>query len=223
MASGVHGKTVKGGAHEESFTENDPTQPSSEPPPSTLAAELIEGLDVPHKSRPTKPDELTEIKRLYTIIEEEKHKAGSDLEKTYEERLAFNHIIFYVCAGPVLDAVKADGLFTRLSHKAQHTISLFKIAIQETPDVLHLTTDGDEFLLRGREPLWLWFLPRLLALLGRSKLPGITPAIEGFVHFTFQTAAKHVPLWDLGPGLIRYFQTCLHGKNQRRAPTGHVD
>ncbi|KAJ4405694.1 serine/threonine-protein kinase M1 [Neurospora sp. IMI 360204] len=210
MASGVHGKTVKGGALEESFTEDVQTQPGSAPPPSTLAAELVEGL--PNKFRRTKPDEITEIKRLCTIIEKEKDKAGSDLEKTHEERLAYNHILFYVCAGPVLDVVKTDDPFAdfaRLQLKAQNTISLLKLAVQETPDVLKQTTDGNEFLLRGPEPLWLWFQPRLLALLGRAKLLGITSAIEDFFHLTLQTVAEHVPLWDLGPRLLQYFQASL--------------
>lgn len=214
MASGGHGKTVKGGALEESFTEDVQTQPGSAPPPSTLAAELVEGL--PNKSRRTKPDEITEIKRLCTIIEKEKDKAGSDLEKTHEERLAYNHILFYVCAGPVLDVVKTDDPFAdfaRLQLKAQNTISLLKLAVQETPDVLNRTTDGNEFFLRGPEPLWLWFQPRLLALLGRAKLLGITSAIEDFFHLTLQTVAEHVPLWDLGPLLLQYFQASLRGKH----------
>ncbi|EGO53602.1 phosphatidyl inositol 3-kinase [Neurospora tetrasperma FGSC 2508] len=211
MASGVHGKTVKGGALEESFPEDAQPQPGSAPPQSTLAAELVEGL--PNESRRAKPDEVTEIKRLCTIIEQEKDKAGSDLEKTHEERLAYNHILFYVCAGPVLDVVKTNDPFAdfaSLQLKAQNTLSLLKLAVQETPDVLKQTTDGNEFLLRGPEPLWLWFQPRLLALLGRSKLLGITSAIEDFFHFTLQTVAERVPLWDLGPGLLQYFQASLH-------------
>ncbi|KAK3954844.1 phosphatidyl inositol 3-kinase [Pseudoneurospora amorphoporcata] len=210
MASGVHGKTVKGGALGESFTEDVQTQPGSAPPPSALAAELVGGL--PKESQRTKPDEITEIKRLCTIIEKEKDKAGSDPEKTYEERLAYNHILFYVCAGPVLDVVKTDdpfANFARLQLKAQNTISLLKLAVQETPDVLNRTTDGNEFLLRGQEPLWLWFQPRLLALLGRAKVLGITSAIEDFFHFTLQTVAEHVLLWDLGPLLLQYFQASL--------------
>lgn len=214
MASGVHGKTVKGGALEESVTEDVQTQPGSAPPPPTLAAELVGGL--PKESQRTKPDEITEIKRLCTIIEKEKDKAGSDLEKTHEERLAYNHILFYVCAGPVLDVVKTDdpfANFARLQLKAQNTISLLKLAVQETPDVLNRTTDGNEFLLRGQEPLWLWFLPRLLALVGRAKVLGITSAVEDFFHFTLQTIAEHVPLWDLGPPLLQYFQASLRGKH----------
>lgn len=214
MASGVHGKTVKGGALEESFPEDAQIQPGSAPPQSTLAAELVEGL--PNESRRTKPDEVTEIKRLCTIIEQEKDKAGSDLEKTHEERLAYNHILFYVCAGPVLDVVKTNDPFAdfaSLQLKAKNTLSLLKLAVQETPDVLKQTTDGNELLLRGPEPLWLWFQPRLLALLGRSKLLGITSAIEDFFHFTLQTVAERVSLWDLGPGLLQYFQASLHGKH----------
>lgn len=215
MASRVHGNTAKGSALEENvIMEDDRTQPGSAPPPSTLAAELVGGL--PKESQRTKPDEITEIKRLCTIIEKEKDRTGSDLEKTHEERLAYNHILFYVCAGPVLDVVKTDNPFAdfaRLQLKAQNTISLLKLALQETPDVLNRTTDGNEFLLRGTEPLWLWFQPRLLVLLGRSKLIGITSAIEDFFRFTLRTVAEHVPLWDLGPLLLQYFQASLRGKS----------
>ncbi|KAK3395553.1 phosphatidyl inositol 3-kinase, partial [Sordaria brevicollis] len=207
MASGVHGKTGKGNALEETFNEDAHTQSGSAPPPSTIAAELVEGL--PSSSRRTKPDEITEIKRLCTIIEKEKDKAGSNQLKTHEERLVYNHILFYVCAGPVLDIVKVDDPFAdfaRLQLKAQNTITLLKLAVTETPDVLELTTDGNEFLLRGQEPLWVWFQPRLLALLGRAKLLGITASIEDFFGFALQTVAEHVRLWGLGPLMVQYFQ-----------------
>jgi serine/threonine-protein kinase ATR len=209
MASEPHGKAVRPGQH--GFA-NSPNMQG--PPPSTLAAQLVENISASAKS--SRPDETTELKRLFGIIEKVKNDPAC--LTTHEERVEHNHLLVYVCGGVFLESLKLDDAFTdreRLRTDALKAITFLKVTIKETPTVLKCTTDGKTFLARGTEPLWLWILPKLLRVLGHRRCLAISAEIEELCQYILLLAARNACLWDLGPSLMQYFRANLSGELAR--------
>ncbi|KAK3987423.1 hypothetical protein QBC44DRAFT_351810 [Cladorrhinum sp. PSN332] len=182
------------------------------PPPSTLAAELVEDISGSGSSRLPNSDENAELKRLSAIIE--KVKNDSTFLQTEEERVEHNHLLVYVSGALFLKGLipNDDDPFAdheKLRARALQVINFLHATIKETPIILTRATDGNTFLLMGCEPLWLWIIPKILNLLGHRRYLPISGAIEGLCHYIVALAEKHGDLWDLGPSLMRYFQASL--------------
>lgn len=209
MASDLHGKPARPGyQHQQLHGFDDPTGP----PPSTLAAQLVENISTT-ASKSSRPDETTELKRLFAAIE--KVKNDPDSLKTHEERVEHNHLLVYVCGGVFLENIKLDDAFTdreRLRADALKAVNFLWVTIKETPTVLKCTTDGKAFLGRGAEPLWVWILPKLLRMLGHRRCIGISKEIEQLCRRVLLLAAGTTGLWDLGKALMEYFRANLGGE-----------
>ncbi|ROW10606.1 hypothetical protein VMCG_01625 [Cytospora schulzeri] len=159
------------------------------PPPSTLAAQLVGNIST--SARSSRPDESSELKRLFEVIERVKNEPGA--LKTLDERVEHNHMLIYVYARVVLEGLKWDDPFAdweQLKADALKAVHFLKVTIPETPTVLNFTTDGTTFLHRGTEPLWVWLFPKLLRMLGHPKCAALTSALESLFHFIFLTASK---------------------------------
>ncbi|KAK0703579.1 hypothetical protein B0T26DRAFT_658923 [Lasiosphaeria miniovina] len=179
------------------------------PPPSTLAAQLVENISTSARSR-SGPDENSELKRLFGVIE--KVKNNPDLVKTPEERVEHNHLLIYVCGGIVLERLRwddADADLPELRTAALKAIHFLNVTFKETPTVLRYTPDDGAFMFRGCEPLWLWILPKVLKMLGHSRCLDLSGHIEELCQYILQLTSQHGYIWDLGPSFIQYFQTNL--------------
>jgi serine/threonine-protein kinase ATR len=206
MASEFHGKAARSGQQQQYGFAN-----ASGPPPSTLAAQLVENISASAKL--SRPDETTELKRLFAIIE--KVKNDPDCLKTHDERVEHNHLLVYVCGGVFLESLKLDDAFTDrewLRAEALKAINFLQVTIKETPTVLKCTTDGKTFLGRGSEPLWLWIMPKLLRMLGHRRCLGISREIEELCHNVLLLAAQKLGLRDLGRSLMQYLRMNLGGE-----------
>lgn len=216
MASELHGKPARPGQ----LPPPPPPQQqqhcfanSTGPPPSTLAAQLVENISASAAAKSSRPDETTELKRLFAIIEKVKNDPAS--LKTHEERIEHNHLLVYVCGGVFLQSLKVDDAFAdrdRLRADALKAVNFLRVTIKETPTVLKCTTDGKTFLGRGREPLWVWILPKLLRILGHRRCLGISGEIEELCQDVLLLAAGNTELWDLGGDLMEYFRANLNGR-----------
>ena len=181
----------------------------AEPPPSTLAAQLVE--NIAHPARSSRPDEISELKRLSEIIEQVKDNVRP--LKTDEERLEHNHLLIYVCGGVVLESLQWQepfGNHVQMRTEATKALRFLSITIRETPAVLACTSDGKEFLSRGQAPLWLWILPKVLKMLGHRRCLAISPAIEALLLEIVLLTAQTSGLWEIGASLMRYFQATLN-------------
>ncbi|KAF9871571.1 hypothetical protein CkaCkLH20_10982 [Colletotrichum karsti] len=175
------------------------------PPPSTLAAQLVENISA--STRSSRSDENAELKRLMAVIE--RIKNNPELLKTPEERTEHNHMLIYVYARVVLEGIKLDDVFAdkdRLRNEALKAINFMKVTIEETPNVLNYTTDGKQFVFRGEEPLWLWVFPKVLRLLGHARCLDLTTAIEGFFRFLILVAIRAGSMWSLLSSMIMYLR-----------------
>ena len=224
MASGLHGKGAWPGQQKQQHdfanslapttitTTTTTTTTGAGPPPSTLAAQLVENISASAATKSSRPDETTELKRLFATIERVKNDPAC--LKTHDERVEHNHLLVYVCGGVFLESLKLDDAFTdgeKLRADALKAVNFLKVTIKETPTVLKCTTDGKVFLGRGREPLWLWILPRLLRMLGHRRCRGVSGEIEELCRYILLLSARNTGLWDLGRDLMEYLRENLCG------------
>ncbi|KAI3397802.1 hypothetical protein diail_10335 [Diaporthe ilicicola] len=174
-------------------------------PPSTLAAQLAGNIST--SARSSRPDEASELKRLFEEIERVKNRPES--LKTPDEHVEHNHMLIYVYTRVILDGLKWDDPFAdreQLKGDALTAIHFLKVTIAETPIVLTLTTDGTAFLHRGPEPLWIWLFPKLLRMLGHPRCSVLLSPLESLFHFVLVTASTSSGLWNVCEPLYGYLQ-----------------
>lgn len=174
-------------------------------PPSTLAAQLVGNIAT--TARSSRPDENSELKRLFETIESVKNDPG--LLMTPQDHLEHNHMLIYVYACVKLDGLKWDDPFANRDHlqsEVTQTLQFLRLTILEDPDVLFFKTDGSKFLHRGPEPLWVWLFPKLLKILGHPHCLPLSSSLESFFLFLFKGASKDGDLWHLCEPLYGYLQ-----------------
>lgn len=174
-------------------------------PPSTLAAQLAGNIST--SARSSRPDEASELKRLFEEIERVKNKPDS--LKTPDEHVEHNHMLIYVYARVILDGLKWDDPFAdheQLKSDALTAVHFLKVTIAETPVVLTSTTDGTAFLHRGPEPLWVWLFPKLLRMLGHPRCLALCSPLESLFQFILVTASTSGGSWNISNPLYGYLQ-----------------
>jgi serine/threonine-protein kinase ATR len=189
-------------------------QSQAGPPPSTLAAELVENISATAKLSRT--DETAELKRLSAVIEKVKNQPG--LLTTTEDRVEHNNMLIYVYTRVVLESLRwddssADPLHLRA--EALKALEFLRVTIKETPEVLMYRTNGSSLLFRGTEPLWAWLLPRILKPLAQEQCGSIFTELEGFCEFLLRTALHKSSLHDVVRSLLCYFQANIDGKHDQ--------
>ncbi|KAJ4298728.1 serine/threonine-protein kinase M1 [Collariella sp. IMI 366227] len=131
------------------------------PPPSTLAAQLVENISTLNK--PTFPssssfrshDDTAELNRLFATIE----KVNSDpsVLKTPQQHVDHNHLLVYVCGSVFLGSLNPDDAFVDselLRDNAVKAINVLRVTVRETPGVL-----GEPFDIRLPPQAFLENLP----------------------------------------------------------------
>ncbi|GAW27351.1 putative protein kinase rad3 [Rosellinia necatrix] len=204
MAPASHGRNALSGR--EAF--NNDVMDNNVPPPSTLAAQLVENIST--SARSSRPDETAELQRLFAAIESVKNDPG--LLTSYQQRIEHNHMLIYVYARVVLEGLKWGEPFANTSQlraDATRAVHFLKITVNETPEVLLFTADDGAFLFRGTEPLWIWIFPKVLKLLGNSSCPDLAAPIEAFFGELYLTAARSNSLWSHIPHFLAYLRNTI--------------
>lgn len=181
------------------------------PPPSTLAAQLVENISASTKS--SRSDENTELKGLFAIIQ--RVKDDPEILKSTDERVEHNHMLIYVYCRVVLEAINLDDPFIDRAHvraEALKAINFLRFTIKETPSVLNYQSNKHGLMFRGEEPLWLWLLPQLLRMLGHAQCQELEGSIEGFLQYLLLVLVRSGVLWELTSSLALYLRAVLTGK-----------
>ncbi|KAI0897246.1 phosphatidyl inositol 3-kinase [Annulohypoxylon nitens] len=204
MAPTSHGRAGPNGR--ENFANGSLNSNNNGPPPSTLAAQLVENISA--STRSSRPDETAELKRFFGIIEEVKNQPS--ILKTPKERMEHNHMLIYVYTRVVLESLRWDDPFAdkvQLRADASRAIDFLKITIGETPDVLSAKSETGLFLFRGSEPLWLWIFPKVLKMLGSGYCADLKGEIEQFFREIFLITSRIGVQWPLIPQFLAYFKS----------------
>ncbi|KAJ8130697.1 hypothetical protein O1611_g2932 [Lasiodiplodia mahajangana] len=201
MAPTSHGRSMSNGR--ESF--NSGAMDGNLPPPSTLAAQLVENIST--SARSSRPDETVELQRLFAAIE--RVKDNPDLLASYPDRVDHNHMLIYVYARVVLEGLKWDEPFankSQLRTDATRAINFLRITVNETPEVLLFTANSGTFLFRGSEPLWIWIFPKVLKLLGDDLCEDLAAPIEAFFRELYSAVSRSNSLWSHVPQFLAYLR-----------------
>ncbi|KAI0857809.1 phosphatidylinositol 3 [Xylaria cubensis] len=202
MAPTSHGRSVTNGRE----AINNGVMDYNAPPPSTLAAQLVENIST--STRFSRPDETAELQRLFAAIEKVKNEPS--LLSSYQDRIEHNHMLIYVYARVVLEGLKWDEPFANMSQlraDAMRAINFLKITVNETPEVLLFTAGNGAFLFRGPEPLWIWIFPKVLKMLGNGLCADLTAPIEAFFGELYLAAARSNSLWSHIPQFLAYLRS----------------
>lgn len=207
MAPTSHGRAGPNGR--ESFA-NGSLINNNGPPPSTLAAQLVENIST--SARSSRPDETAELKKFFAIIEDVKN--DPELLRTPKERMEHNHMLIYVYTRVVLEGLRWDDPFAdkvQLRTDALRAVNFLRITIRETPEVLLVKSEDGSFIFRGSEPLWLWVFPKVLKMLGNGQCADMKDEIELFFREAFMTASQTGVLWSVLPQFLAYLKLNFTG------------
>ncbi|XDG07583.1 hypothetical protein ABKA04_007198 [Annulohypoxylon sp. FPYF3050] len=186
MAPTSHGRAGPNGR--DNFTNGSLNSNNNGPPPSTLAAQLVENISA--STRSSRPDETAELKRFFGIIEEVKNQPG--ILKTSKERMEHNHMLIYVYTRVVLESLRWDDPFAdkvQLRADASRAIDFLKITIGETPDVLSAKSEA------------------VLKMLGSGYCADLKGEIEQFFREIFLITSRIGVQWPLIPQFLAYFKS----------------
>ncbi|KAI1328740.1 phosphatidylinositol 3 [Xylariaceae sp. FL0255] len=173
------------------------------PPPSTLAAQLVENIST--SARSSGPDGTAELSNFLAVIE----KAKNQTLVRKSERIEHNHLLIYVCVRVRLEGLKWDDPFADRAHlqaEIIRAIEFLKLTINEEPEVLLVVPDDGAFIFRGSEPLWLWIFPKVLKVLVNGSCLEIQTAVEALFEQIYLSASQTSRLWPFIPQFLAYLR-----------------
>ena len=178
-----------------------------EPPPSTMAAQLISSISTAKPSRPAEQDDLQKLMSEVSALEN--NGTGQD---NLEAKARHKHKLIYVFARAVLERLAQDDPFMNVQEVVGHAadaLDIFMNTIKENPTVLgYVLAPGENLQTRRQEQLWIWLFPKVLTLLGRRGCDPLTEKIKDFFYVSFQAVARSPKLWNLSSFFFCYLKEC---------------
>ncbi|OBT63761.1 hypothetical protein VE03_06954 [Pseudogymnoascus sp. 23342-1-I1] len=182
-----------------------------EPPPSTLAAKLVNKLSGNHK--PSLQGSQDSFGLL--VSEVSKFDKTRNEHTTPEEITENNYRVVYVLTKARLGPVCSDesdpfAKKERVLDDAAQVLDLFITSIKETPEILTKVGAQNDLVRTGRGvPLWIWLWPRLLRLLGNEGCEQLWPKVKELFHTAFDLSrALAVEFGGVGLQFLSYLRHC---------------
>lgn len=138
-------------------------QQTGEPPVSTLAAQLVDNLT--RGTQQSKHQDREDFEQLLRIFEtDSQDERYVDDPEAREESIKLIDVV--VKAG--LDVLLRENPFedrSLLIRQAVRSLAVIELTIRRNSELLHTATGRDEADKRFHGPLYLWLLPKLLAII----------------------------------------------------------
>ncbi|KKA30143.1 hypothetical protein TD95_002801 [Thielaviopsis punctulata] len=200
----------------------------------TLAEQLVDGItggpnrsvgsrhDTP--SRPAIPmddveddveddgdEDDEELRRLVDSA----RKIKGDPAATPETQLQHNHLLLYAfirlrtdaAALDTADSAGADQILLGLGE----IIKFIEKTLRETKLLLDHRDVAGEFLRRGREPFWVWLVPKIMAFLGHEKARERNDEVEDSLAYMVYTAMQIKHTKPEVYQILEYLKDCVNG------------
>lgn len=166
------------------------------PPPSTLAAQIVQNQQKPRSQQDATGVTLTNLL----------HELLHNPEATPETDVEVNVQLIYVLTEAGINKVVTDNPFARwdqLTHEATDSISVIQKTIERQPEALlePVATDGP--------PVALWLLPRLLAVCGRRNCQSLP--ISRLLDTTLCLLSSSTDTWQHARLVRQMYQDCADG------------
>ena len=189
----------------------DQLSPNAEQPQSTLAAQLVRHF-TNGKKRPKNQDEeafgqlLREILGTENgqVVRREALKMDSDVDCK---------LIYVIVKAGLEKATLDDPLDgkTGLSRQATDSLAAINFTVKRNPEVLFVAPQFQDLDPRPIGPLYLWLLPKLLALAGRLQdsetIDGVLAVLTTFFVNERKTHVQRV----ISHLVLKYMKGCING------------
>ena len=185
----------------------------AEPPQSTLAAQLVSHFTDGNK-HPRTQDEETFRQLLREILSTESGQAVR--AEPLETDSDMDCKLIYVIVKAGLETITSDDPFSGkngLSRHVVNSLTAIHLTIKRNPKVVFVAPQFQGPNPRPMGPLYLWLLPKLLALTGCLQ---DSETIDGVLHvFTTLLVSEtttHVRRLNLYP-VLKYVKGCINGQH----------
>lgn len=183
-----------------------------EPPRSTLAAQLVNHF-TDGKKHSRNQDQETFRQLLQEVLgsEEEQHPRTEAIENDN----VVNYKLIYVIFKAGLEALHSEDPFGRhdeIHKQAIDSLAAIEYTIRKNPEVLFAAPSSQETDPKLGGPLFLWLVPKLLDLTGKSQDRGITDRVIQLLR-TSLVCEKKVYSKDRKLRLVlKYLKGCTKGQ-----------
>lgn len=189
----------------------DQLSPNAEQPQSTLTAQLVSHF-TNGKKRPQNQDEEAFSQLLREVLDTESGQVVRREELKTDSDVDCRLIYVIMKAG--LEKATLDEPFdgkNGRSKQATDSLAAIDFTIKRNPEVLFFASQFQELDPRPTGPLYLWLLPKLLALTGRLQDSGITDGVLAVLTtFCINERKTHVQKAILDP-VLKYMKGCING------------
>lgn len=197
---------------------------AQDPPPSTLAANLVSNLS---NAKGPRNDEEEDFQRLLLELSENKDTGMDGDSERDEDQVEHNHKLIYALAKAVLAPLLKDTSFGNVElqlQQASEAIDILITTINDTPPVLaHIAGPHAKLQTGSQVPLWLWLFPQVLPLLGASSCENIQEKIQELITLCFSVSSKSRELWGLHTTFFQYFKHCSESLFPSSPPKRYVE
>ena len=194
---------------------------NAEPPQSTLTAQLVSHF-TDGKKHPKYQDEETFGQLLREILGTESGQVVHP--ESLEKDCDMDSKLIYVIVKAGLGKATSNDPFNgnaELSRQATDSLAAINITLKRNPEVLFVAPQFQELDPRPIGPLYLWLMPKLLALTGclqdSGTIDGVLRVLMTFLVNERKTHARKVYLHPV----LKYMKGCINGQHVCPSPRMH--
>lgn len=184
---------------------------NAEPPQSTLAAQLVSHF-TDGKKHPRNQDEETFRQLLRELLGTESGQVV--LAEPLEADSDVDCKLIYVIVKAGLESLNSDDPFNgkiELLRQAADSLTAINYTVKRNPEVLFVAPQFQGPDPRPIGPLYLWLLPKLLALMGcLQDSETVDGVLRVFTTLLVTERKTHVKRANLNP-ILKYVKGCING------------
>ena len=206
MARGLH---IGGSNH----PVNGDTARNGDPPPSTLAAQLVQHF-TDSKRRPKVQDQETFQQLLLEVLGIDANQPAP--AEALENDVDINSKLIYVIVKAGLDSLSHNSPFDKGSDSYQlvtNSLAAINITVKRCPSVLFATLPDQESESNHSGQLFLWLLPKLLSILAKSERSDVHNGVADLIKSCVLGEAKSQLITVKSCPISAYIRGCVRGKS----------
>lgn len=186
-------------------------QQNGDPPQSTLAAQLVNHFTDGKKYSKNKDDEtfrqlLCEVLGAESTRDSQSHNHETDNDVNYK--------LVYVIVKAGLETLTDGDPFSEQAEKCQQAIdslTAVEYTLKRSPEILFILSPNNEFSSRFGIPLFLWLIPKLLAVAGSAQNSSVKDCVLNVLRTIIvleqENHVKGARIFSIG----KYLNGCVRG------------
>ena len=199
-----------------------PTFQTDDPPPSTLAAQIVDSL-TKRKTHSKHRDQESFQQLLREILDAGDEQNGHS--ESIETNVEVNHKIIYVVVRSGIEVLFNDDPFNKrddLSKQSLSSLAVIGLTIRRSPEVLFFKPKAQEFDPKLGGPLFLWLVSILLNVLAREENRDIQAATVQLLQTILKLERKTHFRGIKPQTILQFIQGCIKGKSSMQILVIHA-